>query len=124
MAGSQELPKPCCLRLRGAPGTAWKVSHYAESWLNQPGECHGSKVFFHELEVSADVGVVGSPPHDTHDPVHTPGHPCNAPVVLGVVAEGWKKCHSSGLRQLCSAVHTECGCLSLLPDNRANAAVQ
>lgn len=66
IAGSQELPKPRCLRLQGAPETTWKVSRYAESWFNQPGERCGSKVvffirfFFHQ--VSADVGVVGSLP--------------------------------------------------------------
>lgn len=63
-------------------------------------------------------------PRTTQDPVHAPGHLCDAPVVLGVMAEGWEKCHSSGLRQFCSAVHTAWGCLRHLPDNRANARVR
>lgn len=60
----------------------------------------------------------------THHPVHASGHPCGAPGVLGVMAEGWQKCHSSGLRQLCSAALAARGCFILLPGDRANAGVR
>lgn len=100
MAGSQQLPEPRSLGLS-------KFSHRAEPWINQPGERRGSKVFFRQPEVSADVvveGVGSLPPTPPHSPVLAPGHPCDAPVVLGVTAEGWGECLRWGLRQLRSGV--------------------
>lgn len=62
----------------------WKVFHYAESSLNQPGKHHGREVFFHQLEVSADEGVVDSlPPKPCTTQSMLPGIPAMLQWCLG-----------------------------------------